>query len=320
MSVSKEQQEVIDIAITSFIQTNDVIGRQYLKVRQDALEVTQQVAQETTQNGKASPELLLRLKELELEASQISQTYESYVDRIKDTLKYSKTHQPQYLANLESQFTVLKKDRDDHNKQIKALREESKPVVEKMGKLTQNFENGLSAKPGVNRQRGTNQYLTSKTSAPNSDSLLIDYASTVFDKQDLVSMFTDVDKKLRELRAVDDIKDDTHSEAKPTADAALSIDIEKHLDELLQNNRAFFRMNDARYSYDITRSSAASLGSSSMSLDDYNLTIESVIKDIQGLVEGGALAKERWMSNARKLEMVQTVLQSIEDAEMELDG
>lgn len=319
MSVSKQQQEVIDHAISSFLKTNDVIGRQYLKLRQDALDVSQQIANEVAQKGKATPELILQLKKLEVEASQVSQTYENYLDRVCDTLKYSETHQPQYLLKLEKQYIALVDDRDTYNKHIATLREDSKAVVEKMAKLAQNFEKGISVKQG-NKLRGISDVLTSKTSQPNPDSLLIDYASTIFEKKALLDMFADVDKKLRDLRTVDEISDENPTEPKLSSESAPSINIGKYLDELLQNNRAYFRMDDSNYSYEITRSTSIHVGTSSMNLDDYNVAIESLIKDIQGLVEGGALAKERWMSNARKLKMIQTVLQSLEDTEMELDG
>lgn len=316
MSVSKQQQEVIDNVVSSFLKTNDATAKQYLKLRQEALVVSSKIANEITANGNANPELQFELKRLDVESSQLSQTYSMYLERLSDTLKNTEAYRPQYLLKLEQQYVALTEAKDNCTANIARLRDESKPVVEKMSKMAASYDKGIAYKPG-SRDRSSD-ILTSKSSDPNPDSTLIDYASTVFEKSALEEMFVDVDKKLRQLRTADEINDE-NTESK-TNESAPSINLGKYLDEILQNNRAYNRISDSQYAYDITRTTAVNVGSTSMSLDDYNGAIESLVHDIQGLVEGEALAKERWMSNARKLDMVQTLLQSLEDTEMEVDS
>lgn len=316
MSVSKQQQEIIDNVVSSFLKTNDTLAKQYLKLRQNVVNLSSKITSEITTSGKINAELLFELKKLDVESSQVSQAYDIYLTRLKDTLKYAETYKPLYLLKLEQQYVALTDAKDSFTTNIAIIRDQSKPIVEKMAKIVASFDKGISYKPG-SRARGAD-ILTGKSSNPNPDSTLIDYASTVFEKNTLEEMFVDVDKKLRQLRTVDEINDES-SEAKSN-EPAPSINIGKYLDETLQNNRAYLRLSDSKYSYDITRTTSVNVGSTSMSLDDCNTAIESLIKEIQGLVEGGALAKERWMSNARKLEVVQTVLQSLEETEMEVDG
>lgn len=316
MSVSKQQQEVIDIVVSSFLKTNDTIAKQYLDLRKEVLNLSSKIANEITANGNANAELLFDLKRLEVESSQISQTYGMYLARLSETLKNTESYKPQYLLKLEQQYIALTEAKDNCTSNITRLREESKPVVEKMSKMAASYDKGIAYKPG-SRDRGAD-ICTGKSTNPDPDSTLIDFSSTVFEKTALEDMFVDVDKKLRQLRTVDEIKDD--SIESNTSESAPSINIVKYLDEILQNNRAYNHIQDSKYAYDITRTTSVNVGSTSMCLDDYNTAIESVINDIQGLVEGGALAKERWMSNARKLEMVQTILQSVEETEMEVDS
>lgn len=316
MSVSKQQQEVIDIVVSSFLKTNDTIAKQYLDLRKEVLNLSSKIANEITANGNANAELLFDLKRLEVETSQISQTYAMYLARLLETLKNTENYKPQYLLKLEQQYIALTEAKDNCTTNITRLREESKPVVEKMSKLAASYDKGIAYKPG-SRDRGAD-IRTGKSSDHDPDSTLIDFCTTVFEKTALEDMFVDVDKKLRQLRTVDEIKDDS-IEAN-TSESVPSINIVKYLDEILQNNRAYNHIQHSKYVYDITRTTSVNVGSTSMCLDDYNTAIESVINDIQGLVEGGALAKERWMSNARKLEMVQTILQTVEETEMEVDS
>lgn len=309
MSVTKQQQEIIDNVILSYINTNDDISRQYLKLRQDTLLVSQEIAKKTTQQEEIPTELLFQLKQLEFESSQLSQIYESHILRISETVRYAETHESQYLLKLERQYTALTEKKELQGKLIAKLKDESKPVVEKMALLVKNYDQSISTKSGSRQQRATSK-LTSRTSGANPDSTLIDYASTIFEKSHLEDLLLDVDQKLQTLRTVDEIDDkDAPSESAPL------INTKKYLDELLQSNRAYLRLDGARYSYDIARSMLANVAPALLSLDEYNVAVEKLISEIQGLVEGGALAKERWLSNARTLELIQAVL----DAQMEVD-
>lgn len=313
MSVSRDQQQIIDNLVATFLKTSDATGKLYLKLRQDVIEVCQQIAREVAQNGKPTPELLLRLRKLEVEASHVSVSYDNYLSRLSETLKYAETHPPQFVQKLEKQYTQLKEENEECNLKLKALKEDSAPVVEKMARLTKSFDKGVSALYSA-RQRNGGDFRSGRHSKPNPNGVLLDYASSVFDRESLEGMFGDIDQKLRELKTVDEIGNDS---SKEKTNELRSLDIMKYLDDLLRNNRAYLRVGGDQYSYDISRSTTLNLGTSCSSIDQYNEAIESITDEIRGLVEGGTSAKEKWMNNARKLEAIQTVLKSFEDVEME---
>lgn len=56
----------------------------------------------------------------------------------------------------------------------------------------------------------------------------------------------------------------------------------------------------------------------SMTVDDYEQTIQALAREIKDLVGRGAIAKERWLVNAKKLQAIETLLNSFDES-MEVD-
>lgn len=309
--VTVKQQEIIDNVVSSYIKTHDAIAQQYLKLRQDILEMSTKVGNEIQENGAVKPELLLRLQELTLENDKLSLTYGAHVARIASNLEFSEHSKPQYLEGLESQNAELATKQKLIDADLEQLRESNKPVVDKMKVLASKYETGVTVKIG-GKAKPLVKTQTSKGSVSDPESTFIDYESSVFEKSELAALFGDVETKLRQLKTVDEINDATDPSEKGKSDQQ-PINIVKYLDELLQNSRAYSHLDETKYSYDIARSSSIDVGSAALSLDDYDHSIQVLTSDIKELVARGAEAKERWLTNARKVELLQAVLQSTED-------
>lgn len=309
---SGKQQELIDQIISNYIKTNDNTAKQYLKLRRDALQVASTVQHEVQRNGTVSPETALQLQKLEFEKDKMAELYDAYVLRLKSNLEFSKTHKPQYLNELERQFSALSRQQEKIQADIKVLRGSTKPIVDRMKVLAENYEAAVSIKSGK-KPRGVANAITKRGSKPDANSTLIDYASTVFARSELEGLLDDVNKKLGHLKTVDEINETDE----PSAEAGPSINVKKYLDELLQNSRAYARVDDGTYLFDIAKSASVDVGSSTMVLEDYERAIAVLTSEIRGLVARGAEAKERWIANAKKLEVIQAVLQ---DADVDMDA
>lgn len=309
--VSNEQQEIIDNVISSYIKTHDNIAQQYLKLRQDIFLVSSQVVDQVQRNGKADVETHFKLQQLELENDKMNHTYAAYVKRLVHSLEFNQNNQPQYLQGLEKLYNELTEKKNDVKTDVDQLREVKKPVVEKMKQLASKFDSGVTVKIG-GKLKPPVKVMSSKDAENDPNSVLLDFSSSVFEKTELRAMFGEVDTKLRQLKTVDEVNDPSDT-SKPNSEQTHSINIIKYMDELLQNSRAYTHLDDTKYAYDISKSTSVDAGSASMVLDDYGQAIQALTTDIKDLVARGADAKERWISNAKKLETVQAVLQGFDD-------
>lgn len=308
--VTSTQQEIIDEFISNYIKTNDNIGRQYLKLRQDALEIVTKINKEFEAEGKASDESLLLLQQLEFTRDKVLEIYSRYLSTIDESLVHLESVKSQYLDDLEQQFKTLQATKDSLNEDIKDIKHTKKPVVDKMNSLAERYSQGLTVS-GQNKQRGGRVYvMTTKGSNPDANSTFIDYESSVFDKAELHNLFGDINAKLSNLKTVDEIDEgnDILNSSNGVGTKIMATNIENSLDELLRDSRAYSRIADNKYAFDITKSSSVDVGGLNSVLDDYNENIEKVTTEIQNLVAGGTAAKERWVINAKKLEMIQAVL------------
>ncbi|GEQ67465.1 hypothetical protein JCM33374_g1130 [Metschnikowia sp. JCM 33374] len=310
------QQEVIDLAIASYLKTNDNTARQYLKLRQDALEVTQKIKKEVTESGSMSAETALKLEKLKFENAKSSLVYKAYIDNITSNLESEGVTGGQISSGLNERFEEISEKKKRKDEGIDQLLKNHKPVVEKMRLLAEKFENGLavrSRRPGFE-----GNIFTSKGSEPDENSILLEFASTVFSKKELEEQFFDVESKLANLKTVDEISNEAEAEAESEniAESGPSINLSKYLDEILEGGRAYQRVDDANYQYDITRSPPSDLGDPKAVISDYENAIDNLTKEIQGLVARGTDAKERWISNAQKIELIQTMFSE----DMDIDG
>lgn len=319
--VTSSQQELIDEFISSYIKNNDNIGRQYLKLRQSALEVTTKINEEIKANGATSDESLIQLQQLEFENDKLSETYRQYLSRIGNALDYADNVNPRYLNSLEDKFLDLSSVKEKVEADIEDFRQVKKPIVDKMNSLADRYSQGITV-TNKSTQRGKRTYiLTGRGSNPDPNSTFIDFSSTVFNKTELRSLFDDTEKKLQNIKTVDEVGESKNEQENldVSANTLHAINIEKYLDELLQDSRAFSRAGEEEYAYDISKSTSIDVGGSGLVLDDYNRNIDKLTTEIQNLVAGGAAAKERWIINARRLEMVQAVLENDGGADIDLD-
>lgn len=310
------QQEIIDIAIETYIKTNDNTARQYLKLRQDTLETAQFVKREIAEFGKVSAETSLRLEKLKFEHAKTSLIYRAYIDNISLKLDGSGTTGAQVSAKLGERYDELLRKKDTQDAKMQQLKTEHKPVVEKMRQLASNFEARIGHRRNSSRSDTSgNSRLTPRGSAPDEDNVLLDFASTAFSIDELELQFADVDSKLAALKTVDEISNETDSVDGLSFENP-SIELTKYLTDLLQNGRAYGRIDDATYHFDVTKSASGDLGGTTSVIDDYESAINKLTKEIQGLVARGTEAKERWISNAQKVEMILALL----DESMVIDG
>lgn len=317
--VTSTQQEIIDEFISNFIKTNDNVGRQYLKLRQDALEIVTKINREVETEGKASDDSLLLLLQLEFTKDKVLETYQRYLVTIDENLTLLESVNSHYLDDLDRQFTNLQSAKQNSNKDIEDIQLLKKPVVDKINILAERYYQGLTVSKQNKQKEGRAYVKTAKGSKADFNSTFLDYESSVFDRIELQDLFRDTNAKLSSLKTVDEIDENKdvllHSGAAGTK--FITSTIENCLDELLRDSHAYSRTVDNRYAYDITKSDSVDVGGQNFILDDYNENIEKLTMEIQNLVAGGTAAKERWVINAKKLEMIQAVLAEYEDIDMD---
>lgn len=318
--LTSTQQEIIDEFITNYIKTNDNIGRQYLKLRQDALEIVSKINQESEADGMVSDESRLQLQQLEFTRDKVLEIYLRYLSTIDESLVHLESEKSQYSDDLEQQFTNLQTTKDNLLQDIEDIKQSKKPIVDKMNALAERYSQGLTVS-SQNKQRGGRVYvMTTRGINPDPNSTFIDYASSVFDRTELQSLFGDIKAKLSNLKTVDEIDEGKNILAN-SGDAGTKLmanTIENCLDELLRDSRAYTRIADNNYAFDITKSASVDVGGLNSVLDDYNENIDKLTTEIQNLVAGGTAAKERWVINAKKLEMIQAVLDETEGDDMDI--
>lgn len=305
--VTSQQQSIIEAAVDSYILTHDNVVFQYLKFRQSVVEVTAAIQREKEENDEVSQETLLRLHELNLENEKMKLFYPAYVDRLEGRISFAENNAPQYLSELEKNYQDLLHKTEKIKKQLADLKDVHAPVVRKMANMVAKFEMLF----GRSRQHGTLGFRDNK---PNPDAIIVDYQSSVFEIKELKESLQALDVELRKLKTVDEVDDGNHT----ISEKLHSIDTLQHLDTLLMHSRAVRRMDDKRVSFDLSRSDTLPNDAKNMSVDDYELTILSLVNDIKELVAAGAGAKERWVANARKLQAIDELLAHL-DEPMDVD-
>lgn len=315
--VTNQQQSVIDAAIDSYISTHDNVAYQYLKFRLSVLENLKQIQKEKLENGEVSEETLKRLQELKYENEKFKVSYPAYVDRLSGRIDFAENNTPQYVSELQQNYDELSKKNEKLKANLKTLREEYAPIVERMGLMVAKFEM-LFASGRVGQKNGRPiTTIAYRESAPNPKGIYLDYQSTVFMREELEQSLQTLDMELRNLKTVDEI--DEGGEEKPQTGTQLhSIDTLKHLNELIDRSRALRRLGPDKVSFDLTRSIDIPKDARYMSVDEYEQTNQALARDIKDLVARGAIAKERWLANAKKLQAVDDMLRSFDES-MEVD-
>lgn len=308
--ITNKQQELIDTAISTYIRTHDNLAVQYLKLRTNVIELSRTVSKEVKTDGKITDETRLKLHQLSLENEKLSILYPDYLEKLKNNLDFVGRNEPQYLSQLEEQYAQLNEKNSTIKEKIHNIEMIQKPIVELMTVLKENFDKLLLHKTTKSKDSSQGFVAGKNEKETEASKLKLDYLSTVFSKSELQKKFDDVNTRLGMLRTVDEVNEDGEA----PREKSLTIDVIKYLDEVLQNSRAYSRLDDDRYSFDITRSLNVPSNSKSMVISDYEQAEKLLLKEIEDLVQRGAVAKERWMLNSKKVEAMNSVLHSFDDS------
>lgn len=310
-TVTEQQQDVLDAAIHSYISTHDNVAYQYLKFRQSVIEVVQQI-QKQKEAGQVSEEALQQLQKLKTEYEMYKVSYPAYVERLTGRINFAENTSPQYLNELEQNYLELSKENEELKANLAVLLDEFAPVVRKMASFVHRFETAFT-----NRGRGLSHSIGFRDRAPDSTAVSVDYESTVFTKSELAESLKSLDDELRNLKTVDEI--DEGEEEKPQTETKLhAIDTLKHLNEVLDRLAAIRTIGSQQVSFALTRSTNVPTNAQHMVVDDYEQAIQALAREIKDLVARGAIAKERWLSNAKKLQAIDEMLHAF-DEPMEVD-
>lgn len=310
-TITEKQQDVLDAAIDSYISTHDNVAYQYLKFRQSVIEVVQQI-QKQKEAGEVSEETLKRLKELQFEYEMYKVSYPAYVERLTGRIDFAENTSPQYLNELEQNYLELSKENEELKANLAILLEKFAPVARRMANFVHKFETAFT-----NRGRGISHSIGFRDRAPNSTAISIDYDSTIFTKSELADSLKSLDDELRTLKTVDEI--DEGEEEKPQTETKLhAIDTLKHLNEVFDRLPAIRNIGSLQVSFALTRSTNVPSNAQYMVVDDYEQAIQALAREIKDLVARGAIAKERWLSNAKKLQAIDEMLHAFDEC-MEVD-
>lgn len=309
MSTTREQQGIIKQAIDHYFTINDNVVRSYMKLRQDVLQASLTSQDEAEKLGKATPKTMLRLAQLEFEYDKMKITYLAHLDQLSKLLSDAEAYEAEFSKSLDKEHDSLVELQGELSKDTDDLARVLKPTSEKMGRLFAAYELTVTVK--LAKTRGI-----ARRNKQNGASEHIEESQSSFTIGELEQMLSTVDDQLRSLKTVDEIDETAESKSTQTG-VKSSIDIKKSLHDLLRESKAYRRLSDNTYRYDIGQSGYLDVGSSTVLLDDYEQAIMKLLEEILGLVERGAEAKERWIKNARKLETACSVLADMD--EMEVD-
>lgn len=85
-----------------------------------------------------------------------------------------------------------------------------------------------------------------------------------------------------------------------------------HMNEYLENGKTLKRLEGSKYFYDVSAATGKMSDKSSggsTTVAEYDQMIEDVMSSIEGLIESGAETRERWTSNAQKLDLIKEAIQ-----------
>ncbi|CAH2353631.1 hypothetical protein CLIB1423_11S04148 [[Candida] railenensis] len=283
MSLTFKQQELIDETISTFIHNYDRIAQSYLAVRQSILSL------------EDSPESH-KVKQLQYELVKCKELYTIHIENLllrKDQIsKVPFTH----TVDLNEKVSQLQGEKIQLNREIENLTKVQKPLLDDMRVLLKSFNDALDKRtakkfPILTRNgRVQEQYQTGKSS--------IDLSQLEFEESELKEVF----KEIQERLASRDEQNANISQVKVLG----------HLNEYLENGRTLKRLEGSKYLYDVSAAtgkiSDKTIGSNT-TVAEYDQMIEDVENSIKELIQSGVETRERWSSNAQKLDLIKEAVQ-----------
>lgn len=297
--MSLSQSEFANLAISNHLKTHDATARQYLQLRQDIIQLTQTLQREIRTDGQATAESRAKLESLRFEYAKAKASYSLYLDRIIQNVDNVDKRESNISGSLDEPLEEASLKISTVEKNTKELRDVMRPAVQKMTTAVTCFNNSVTIQQG-------------KTAGSEAQQTFDFSEAKRFTLKEIEDEFAEVKNKFANLRTVDEITDDAANDMEtdtPKPRGGPAINITRYIEEHVETSPAFEKHKDGSYLYQIFKSASLDVGGAGMAIADYRTAIDSTTREIQGLVVRGTQAKERWFSNAQKIEVIQAMLQ-----------
>lgn len=292
MSLTSEQKLLVDETISVYIENFDKIAIQYLNLRRTILSLDE---------TNSEP---YQIKQLQYELEKLKQLYVLHLESLDTNREVISQIPSVYVTQLSEQFDNLNDLKVKVIEEIDNLKNIQKPLLDNIRVLLKGFRDTLDSRISKNLYNlvNTEQLITATTQ----NEFTMDTTQLVFEQSDLDEIFDSVHKRFKKKKVDgDEIMEGTEedSEEADVDDIRGGLDVQKYVDEYLESDKALKKRGD-RYVYDI-RTKVENHGAG---VADYDQMIDAVMNSIEDLIDSGVEAKERWSSNALKLDIIKEAL------------
>lgn len=295
--ISNKQQELISKVVENYVKNYDKIAQQYLKIRQEILELSVRI-RESSPDSKERILLEAKNKKLAYDLDNIEQIYRIHLNGMIKSLDADEQLPLLHLQELNITYDKLLREKTSLKEEITKLRDEQKPLLDKVQGLLKNFDQNMSSRSA----KKANKFLNiSNLPAYDENNTQLDFHELILTRDHLKQIFDDIEKRIIAAKH----QDEDHG-------SITQADVPKMLEERVSNVRSVRRIDDDKYFYDISRSALIE-GLTMLLLEEYNKMIENLVMNINDLIEHGTQSKERWTLNVKKLDAIKEVLKEFED-------
>lgn len=281
-------QELINTAIESALSHSDSTSNQYLKLRQDALELSTRIQKEVANNGQIDNQSQLKLARLSFEKKKIAIEYSAHINRLLADIKFGDKTSNSAVDKLQIQYEHLSKVKKETEDEIQRLQDIQGPVVEKMHKLVEDYNLILDGKrPAVL------QSATEESSDESTKEVTIDETSYTFTVDEIKAALAREHQMFKAFAEKEGL----------APREMLEIDIDRQLECLLKT-KAYSWTQESTFKYDKAASEFADLGNGSVSMGELEQGIDALTSEILSLAEKSQISKSNWEKNASLLELL----------------
>ncbi|CUM64470.1 uncharacterized protein PRCAT00002074001 [Priceomyces carsonii] len=283
--ITNKQQALIDLAIASYITAYDKISLQYLNLRTEVFELNLKIEKQLVAKEPIPSENQIKALKLEYELDKQEEIFKLHMSSWSKSLDVREKFSPPYYEQLQEKFDELKLRKETLEKDINRIKEVQKPTLNDMSALAKSFDVHLSSKRAKRFNKTSIQKFLNSNTGAREKSKQIDTNNLVFSKEQIDSLFTDVD--------------------------LTSIDVLRYVRNQMQNGRTLTELDDDRYLYDVSKSILHGTDSGP-NIAEFDNMIEDLTSNIKDLINQGSVAKERWSENSRKLAAISQTLEDIQ--------
>ncbi|KAK6463475.1 hypothetical protein DFJ63DRAFT_318566 [Scheffersomyces coipomensis] len=302
--LNTKQQRLIEEYTKNHVKYYDKISGQYLKTRQDILQLNSSIIQDIKLKQEVSNSNKIKLYELQFELDKNLEAYKHHINDLSQHISIKIELKSPYQDDINQQHQKLIERRSKLNDKIIDIEQVQKPKLDKMKLLVKSFD--LNSKSST-----TKAYIQARKEGESENSTEIDLQSLRFTRDEIQFLFEDVYVDLHAK-----YKDD------PKFDQAFNLN--QSIEEQLKNGKPFVRLENKEdpknpiYQYKIDKSTLQSLDRYT-TIDDYDKLIKSTLTSIESLVQQGIESKESWTNNARKIEIIKESLDKHDDQNKDID-